>query len=208
MGLSAELRASTHALHVQAERTGMMARIFHSQATRRGYALFLRNLWPVYAALEAGLERHRATPGVGRFARPETYRTDELAADLAALEMGDLAMLPAGEAYAASVSQAAEGDGIGLIGHAYTRTLGDLSGGQIMRRLLGRSLDLGEATLGFYRFAGIDDMAAYKAGYHTDLDLAGAEIADPGRVVAAAVLAFRLNIDLSAAVAAMDAGAE
>jgi heme oxygenase len=145
---------------------------------------------------------------VGRFARPETYRSAELAADLAALGMDNLAMLPAGEAYAGCVRRAAEADGTALIGHAYTRTLGDLSGGQIMRRLLGRSLNLGDATLGFYHFGGIGDIAAYKAGYHAELDLAGTEIAEPGRVLEAAVLAFQLNIDVSAAVAAMDAGAE
>jgi heme oxygenase len=36
--------------------------------------------------------------------------------------------------------KAAEGDGTRLIAHAYTRYLGDLSGGQILQRLLARSL--------------------------------------------------------------------
>ncbi len=206
-GLPAQLRAATHRLHVQAERTGMMARIFHKQATRPGYALLLRNLLPAYQALEAGLEQHRHTPGVGRFARPEAYRAATLLADLEALGGNALPLLPSGQLYADCVTRAAQGDGAGLIGHTYTRTLGDLSGGQIMPRLLSKSLDLGEAELGFYRFAAIEDIALYKAGYHADIEQAEAEITNAAVVIEAAVLAFEMNIAVSDAVAAWDAGA-
>lgn len=194
-----------------AERSGMMARIFRKQATRVGYALFLRNLLPAYQALEHGLEQNRGCPGVCRFARPETYRSEALQADLHAMMGADwakLELLASGQAYAAHVRMAADGDGSGLIGHAYTRTLGDLSGGQMMQGLLATSLDLDARALGLYRFAGIDDIASYKAAYHADLNRAGTEIADPDVAISAAVVAFRMNIEVSAAVAEMDAGAE
>ena len=86
---------------------------------------------------------------------------------------------------------------------AAVRTLGDLSGGQIVGDLLRRSLGLPEEALSFYRFSAIADIAAYKTDYRQALDAAGAEIADPAAVVAEAALAFRLNIALSEAVAAL-----
>ena len=209
-GLAARLWAETKALHVQAERGGIMARILRGQASRDSYALLLRNLLPAYLALEHGLERHRDTPGVRRFARPETYRAASVVADLRALAgprwESSLALLPEGVRYGECVGEAAEGDGARLIAHAYTRYLGDLSGGQIMQKLLVKSLALTPEMLSFYRFAQIEDIAAFKAVYHADLDAAGQEIDSPGRVPAEGALAFRLNMAVSDAIAAIDQG--
>lgn len=205
-GLAANLWSETKALHVQAERSGVIGRILHNTAHRHEYAVFLRNLLPAYLALEQGLERHRDTLGARRVAKPETYRAAALAADLFALAGEDwasaLPLLPEGIAYGEAVLAAGEDDGALLIAHAYARTLGDLSGGQIMQKLLGRTLRLGADALSFYRFAGIADIGAFKAAYHTELDAAGREIADPAAVVAEAALAFRLNIALSEALPA------
>lgn len=206
-GLSGQLWAATRLLHTSAERSGIIARLLRGQATRRGYALLLRNLLGAYVALESGLEAHRDTPGVFRLARPETYRSVAIATDLRALAGEDwaasLPLLPEGERYAIAVAQAAEVNGARLIAHAYVRTLGDLSGGQIVGDLLRRSLGLPEEALSFYRFSAIADIAAYKTDYRQALDAAGAEIADPAAVAAEAALAFRLNIALSEAVAAL-----
>lgn len=210
LGFAARLWAETKALHVQAERSGMMATILRGRGSRRGHALMLRNLLPAYVALEEGLQRHRASPVVGVFARPETYRVPALMSDLEALEGASwqdrLALLPEAEAYAAAVTRAAEGDGAALIAHAYTRTLGDLSGGQIMQSVLARTLGLGPEALAFYRFDGIADIASYKKRYHRDLDLAGERIGNPARVLAEAMEAFVHNIAVSDAVEARAAG--
>ena len=76
----------------------------------------------------------------------------------------DIPLLAAGEIYADRIAKAAEGDGARLIAHAYTRYLGDLSGGQILQRLLARSLELRPAELSFYDFPRFPDLAALKAG--------------------------------------------
>lgn len=118
---------------------------------RHAYALWLRNLFPVYRRLEQSLEPlHRASV-VGRFAQPALFRTAALEADLMGLSgpdwSGRLALLPASRAYAERIEAAGQGDGTRLIAHAYVRYLGDLSGGRILRRLLARTLGLDEATL-------------------------------------------------------------
>ena len=97
------LRERTHALHIRAERSGIVNDVLCGKASRYGYALFLRNLLPAYRQMEAGLEQHRETPGVQAFARREVYRAQALEADLQALYGSEwarsLALLPAGKQY-------------------------------------------------------------------------------------------------------------
>eukprot|EP01037_Dinobryon_pediforme_P011483 gene11483-11579_t len=107
VGFAARLWSATKALHVQAERSGMMARILRGQADREGYALLLRNLLPAYEAMERGLEAHARSASVGLFALPETYRAVALRDDLAAIAGAGweaaLTLLPEAEAYALAV---------------------------------------------------------------------------------------------------------
>ena len=202
--LANSLRERTHALHTRAERSGIINDVLCGKASRYGYALLLRNLLPAYRQMEAGLEQHRETPGVQAFARREVYRAQALEADLQALYgvewARSLALLPAGEQYGLRVAVAAEGDGGQLIGHAYARYLGDLSGGQIMRRLLARAPGLGSHELSFYDFPDIGDVGAFKLNYRNALDQVAAEIADTESIVLGATSAFELNIAVSEAV--------
>jgi heme oxygenase len=200
--LAAALREQTQALHTQAEKTGFVNAILRGQATREGYTLYLRNLLPAYQAIEQGLDRHRDTPGVRQVALPSLYRAAAIEHDLLGLAGEDWAqvpLLPAGQAYADRIVAA---DGVRLIGHAYTRYLGDLNGGQGLKRLLARLLGLGPAALSMYEFPLIPNSRAFTAEYRIRLDLAGQEIDDADAVVDEAVTAFRLNIELSEAVQA------
>lgn len=139
------MRERTRALHRQAERSGIIAAILRGQANHRGYALLLRNLLPIYRALEAGLEHHRRTPGIGPLAQPAVFRARAIACDLDHLYLtagARVPVLPSAERYRLAVADAARGQGARLIAHAYVRYLGDRSGGRVMRGLLARSLRL------------------------------------------------------------------
>jgi heme oxygenase len=193
------LRERTRDLHTRAERSGIVADILRSRATPEGYALLLRNLLPVYQTLEQQLARHAASPQVGAIARPELERAEAIAADLrhfparvAAAEVS-----PATVRYVNAIMMASAGGGSRLIAHAYARYLGDLSGGQILKRLLARSLNLPPAALTFYDFPGITDIAAFKSEYFAAIDRAGDESEDFDAVVEEGALAFQLNIELS-----------
>ncbi len=201
------LHLRTKTLHVEAERTGIIRDLLRGEATREGYVLLLRNLLPAYQAMEQGLERHRGSPALGRLAEYRLDRAPALEADLVAL-CGErwshgLPLLAAGELYAGRIAQAAEDDGTRLIAHAYTRYLGDLSGGQILQRLLARSLELRPSELSFYDFPRFSDLDALKADYRQALDQAGAIAADPQTMIEEGAIAFSLNIDLSCAIKAM-----
>lgn len=203
-GLADTLRDGTRSLHVEAERSGVIRAILRREADIHRYTLLLRNLWTVYVALERGLDRHRRTPGVSLIALPEIYRAPAIEADLNVLCGSSwrqrLALLPAAERYANRVATAGDGEGTRLIGHAYTRYLGDLNGGQIVRQLLTSSLGLDQQSLNFYAFPGISNMDQFRADYRQAYDRAGHAIGHIDQVVDEAKIAFQHNIELSEAV--------
>ncbi|WP_061025539.1 biliverdin-producing heme oxygenase [Bradyrhizobium sp. CCH5-F6] len=194
----------TKALHAEAERTGIIRSLLRGEASRTGYILLLRNLLPAYRAMEHGLERHSGSPGIELLSSFRLARAHAIESDLATLcgerWIEDVPLLAAGEIYAERVAHAADGDGMRLIAHAYTRYLGDLSGGQILQRLLARTLKLRPSELTFYDFPHFADLELLKADYRRALDEAGAIAPDPQVVVEEGAIAFSMNIDLSCAV--------
>jgi len=202
---AATLRDGTAAVHREAERTGLIADLIRGRATRHGYALLLRNLVPVYTALETALEAHRETPVVSIFADPRLRRLQPLQRDLVALVgegwAGSCPLLPQAQAYAAAV-EAARADAPRLLAHAYARYLGDLSGGQILKPVLARTLGLGPEMLGFYDFPALADVVATKAAIRDAIDAIPADDAAAASIVTEAVSAFRHNIAVSEAVQA------
>ena len=209
---AAILRERTAGVHREAERAGVIADLIRARATRRGYALLLRNLAPAYTALEAALEAHGTASPLGALADPRLRRLPALARDIAALAGADwardLPILPEAEAYAAAIV-AAQNDAPRLVAHAYARYLGDLSGGQILKPVLARTLGLGAEALAFYDFPELDDVAATKEAIRATLDAIPTGDAAAAAVVDEAVAAFRHNIAVSEAVqdAAMQAAA-
>lgn len=198
------LRERTADLHTKAERSGIIADILHGRADRDGYVLMMRNLLPVYQALEQGLQRRIASPVVAPVARSELARANAIEADLAALaaDWSTWPVLPEAGYYVDAIVRSAEGDGSRLIAHAYARYLGDLSGGQILKKLLARSLALPPDALSFYTFAAIGDLTQFKGDYRAAIDRAGDEVADLEAVVEEGARAFELNIALSTALQA------
>ena len=198
------LRERTRDLHTQAERSGIISDILRGHATRDGYVLLLQNLLPVYVTLEKHLTIHAASTLLGPMVRPELMRAAAIEADLRSLsaKTAELQELRATANYVDAIEQASSGDGSRLIAHAYARYLGDLSGGQIVKRLLARSLHLEPAALTFYDFPAISDIATFKSEYRAAIDRVGDECEDFDAVVEESALVFELNIELSTAVQA------
>jgi len=201
--LADRLRRHTRPFHRRAERSGVTRDILEGRASREAYALFLSGLLPVYRQLESGLECHRHKAFIGSLAEPAIYRSDAIASDLTilygTLHADDFSALPAARRYAARVAAAADTDPARLIGHAYTRYLGDLNGGRILRKLLIGSLQLEPAALSFYDYPDIE-LETFGLHYRSRIDAVAREIHDIDRVVDEAVIAFQLNIELSIAV--------
>ena len=203
-GFAATVRERTKLVHREAERAGFIADLLQGRAATTGYALFLRNLHPAYAAMEPALTAWADHPLAGAFADPRLHRLEALSADLRALAGADwaaLPLLPEATAYAEAILAAAP-DPARLAGHAYARYLGDLSGGQILKPLLARMLGLGPDALAFYDFPDFADLAAPKLALRAALDDVPVASDAAQALCSEAILAFRHNIAVSEAVQA------
>ena len=82
-----------------------------------------------------------------------------------------------------------------LLSHAYTRYLGDLSGGKVLSRIAPRALNLSEHNgLQFYQFESIPSAKLFKDKYRTALDELVLRRDQIGRLVAETNVAFALNM--------------
>ena len=210
--LSARLRAQTWPAHRQVESTPFVRTMLRGGLSLPAYCLLLASLHPIYAALEAGLQRHAGRPDLAAICTEPLWREPALADDLAALHGADwreaLAAQPQALAYAGHLRTLADGAPALLVAHAYVRYLGDLSGGQALRRIVAGSLDLaGDAGTRFYDFGSAAQATALAGRLRTALDRIDTDEATHDAIVREAEQAFarheRLFGELEAARAAL-----
>lgn len=193
------IRTASHEQHTEAETSSFMGDLLGGRLGVDAYARYTEQLWFVYRALEDGAEALRSDPVAGPFIQPELFRTTALEQDLAHLRGPDwragVSPLPATVAYAERVAECARDWPAGYVAHHYTRYLGDLSGGQIIR-------DKAEKTWGFerkgdgvrfYVFEQISNPAAFKREYRELLDAVDADDLEKQRIVDECKRAFALN---------------
>ncbi|MBA4864782.1 biliverdin-producing heme oxygenase [Streptomyces sp. PSKA54] len=193
------IRTASHDAHTEAETTTFMSDMLGGRLGVDAYARYTEQLWFVYEALESGAQRLADDPVAGPFLRPELLRLAALERDLAHLRgagwRSTLAALPATKAYAARVADCARTWPGGYVAHHYTRYLGDLSGGQIIRDKAERTWGFSRKGDGvrFYVFEGITNPAAFKRGYREMLDRVRVDDLEKQRIVAECKRAFALN---------------
>lgn len=193
--LAERLRAATRSLHGEVERAGVMRMLLQGDLPRASYCALLANLHVVYGALETGLLQHAAHRQLAPLVRPELFRVAALECDLAQIHgsawTAAIKRLPAAMRYAGHLEQLAECTPTLLAAHAYVRYLGDLNGGQVLARVVARSLKLTAGTgVAFYDFGGRDQAALLACGLRAGLDrIAGSE-AEAQAIVAEACDGF------------------
>ncbi|MFE4047795.1 heme oxygenase (biliverdin-producing) [Streptomyces sp. YIM B13518] len=199
---SALIRTASHEQHVEAETSTFMSDLLGGRLGVDAYARYTEQLWFVYEALESGARGLTSDPVAGPFVRPELFRLPSLERDLAHLRgpgwRAGLTALPATRAYAARVTECARTWPSGYVAHHYTRYLGDLSGGQVIRGRAERTWGFARKGDGvrFYVFEEIPNPAAFKRGYRELLDAVPVDDLERQRVVAECKRAFTLNTDV------------
>ena len=199
--LAQALKSGTCSHHVAAERAGLMRYLLQGRIDRRSYCSLLRNLYELYAALEFALTKHRAHACVAHVVQPQLFRTAALAADLHHLHghrwIDDLEIIGSARRYVDRLREIEILRPELLTAHAYVRYLGDLSGGQILKRIVRQSLSLspimGTRFLDFGEPTQAETMAQ---DFRAALDSIAVDQLAMSDIVAEAQLSFVMHINM------------
>lgn len=199
--LSVALRETTSAAHASAENSTFITDLMEGRACRRAFVALAVQQYVIYRAMEDVISAHYGDhPLLAGVHDPRLARVSALESDLTALvgpdfavrlAAGTLPICPATVAYATILRERHSPERI-LANH-YVRYLGDLSGGQVIARLVQRHYGIGDEALAFYRFDGIEKLKPYKDDYRAALDAIAMTDAQRSATLAAAVEAFALN---------------
>lgn len=195
---SERLRELSWADHGRAETAAVLRDLFSGELERERYTQMVGQLFLVYDALEDVGDALRDDPIAGDFVTDALTRRPALIADLEVLEGAVRAEPPAPlaatAAYCERIRAVADWPG-GFVAHHYTRYMGDLSGGQVMRGAAARAYGLtGDAGLAFYDFPLIPDLKEFKDVYRRRLDAAPWDDDEQDRIGAEVLAAYAHNV--------------
>ncbi|MCT7952487.1 heme oxygenase (biliverdin-producing) [Ancylothrix sp. C2] len=199
--LATKLREGTKKSHSMAENVGFVKCFLKGVVEKNSYRKLVGNLYFVYSAMEEEMERHRNHPIVSKIYYPELNRKASLEQDLAyyygANWRDQVVLSSAGQAYVERIREVSATAPELLVGHSYTRYLGDLSGGQILKGIAVRAMNLseGEGTA-FYEFKDIADEKAFKTTYRQSMDELPIDEATADQIVDEANDAFGMNMKM------------
>jgi len=188
---SARLRSATIAHHSAAETSPFMAGLLDGSLSRTDYAALVVQLQQIYGALDQTSGQHRGDSTYGPFFDPRLDRTESLIADTAALGQS----APVEQATQSYVERiiGVSGDPLLLLAHHYTRYLGDLSGGQAIAAVLGRTIGLtAQDGLAFYQFD-LGPLPKHKGAYRDRLDSLLLTDDEQQRFIGEVLTAYTLN---------------
>ncbi|MEG4305906.1 heme oxygenase (biliverdin-producing) [Microcoleus sp. D3_18a_C4] len=202
--LSTRLREGTMQSHTTAENTAFMKCFMKGIVEREPLRKLFADLYFVYSALETALQSHVNHPIIGTLYFPELNRTENLACDLAFYYgenwREEITASPAGSVYRDRIQTLSATDPVLLIAHAYTRYMGDLSGGQSLKNVIRSALSLPpDQGTNFYEFSQISTPEArreFKERYRQTFDEFPVDADTIERIVAEANTAFTLNQDV------------
>ena len=194
--LAAQLKLGTKKSHTAAENTKFVGSFLRGVVSRDSYRVLIANFYFVYRAMEEQLFKYKDPPCIKPIYFTELHRTDALAKDCEYFYGTNWkTIIQPSEATQQYVNRIREVEPDTLVGHHYTRYLGDLSGGQILATIAGNALDLtSENGLAFYDFPDIDDKSNFKTNYRAALDTLPLDMHDINKIIAEANFAFRLNM--------------
>ncbi len=206
MGLALQLREATTENHKRAEGASFIKDLMQGRVDREMYARHISTLYDMYLALEEGMQAAKDHPTLGAFHFDELWRADSLAADLKffsgddILEKRDAEQGAGTRKYCEHLRKISGESPELLVAHAYVRYLGDLSGGQMIKKTVARNLGLadepGAAGMTFYEFPKIEDANAFKNEFRARLDAFQPANVTLEQVIDEARLAFDLNGEL------------
>nr|XP_010307527.1 PREDICTED: heme oxygenase 1 [Balearica regulorum gibbericeps] len=201
--LSELMKEATKEVHEQAENTPFMKNFQKGQVSLHEFKLVTASLYFIYSALEEEIERNKNNPVYAPVYFPaELHRKAALEKDLEYFYGSNWRReIPCPEAtqkYVERLHNVGKNYPELLVAHAYTRYLGDLSGGQVLKKIAQKALQLpstGEG-LAFFTFDGVSNATKFKQLYRSRMNALEMDLATKKRVLEEAKKAFVLNIQV------------
>ena len=198
MKFSKEIKEGTKKSHSAAENTAFVKSFLRGVISKESYRTLVSDLYFVYSALEEDFRIFKNDPVLGALYLPELERVTALETDLryyyGPIWRSIVEPSEACQRYVNRIHEVAKTEPELLIGHHYTRYLGDLSGGQILKGIAQKALNLKDEGLSFYEFGKIDDAKIYKTKYRSILDELPLTESQQNSIITEANYAFRLNM--------------
>ncbi|KAJ1174099.1 hypothetical protein NDU88_005922 [Pleurodeles waltl] len=175
--LSEALKEAIQEVHQQAQDTEFMRSFLKRQLSLDQYKLVMSSLYFVYDALEEEIERNKNHPGYAPVYFPaELHRKAALEHDLEYFYgpqwRQEIPCPKATRKYVDRLHYVGQQMPEILVAHAYTRYLGDLSGGQVLKRIPQKVLQLptsGEG-LAFFTFDDVSSPTKFKQLYRAHMN--------------------------------------
>ena len=198
---SKELKEGTSKSHSAAENTKFVSAFLKGCVDPEEYRKLITNFWYVYETMETLIQKsgdpyvkvlHAWSPLLNRTAFIER----DLRYFYGPMWRGQQVPSEACNTYCYRLNEIAEKDPYLLLAHHYTRYIGDLSGGQILKGIAAKALpDLPQGEgLHFYDFPRIEDPKAWKTEYRAVLDSLELDESQRNALITEANYAFRLNM--------------
>ncbi|MDT9199794.1 heme oxygenase (biliverdin-producing) [Limnospira fusiformis KN01] len=201
VNLATQLREGTKKSHTMAENVGFIKCFLRGTVEKTSYRKLAGNLYFVYTAMEEEMDRHKNHPVLSKLYFPEFNRKSAIEQDLlfyyGSNWREEVQPSEAAQTYVARIREISEQDPVLLISHLYTRYLGDLSGGQILKGIAQTAMNLsdGQGTQ-FYEFDEIPDEKEFKNNYRQIMNDLPIDQETADRIVEEANAAFGMNMKM------------
>lgn len=199
--LAEKLRIGTTKSHSMAENVSFVKSFLGGVVDKKSYRKLLGNLFFIYSAIEEEIEANKDHEVIKFIYYPELYRKKSLINDLK-YYYGDnwfqlIQPSVATQLYVDRIHKISYNSPELLIAHSYTRYIGDLSGGQILKKIAKSAMNLPE-NLGssFYDFDLIKDEKLFKNQYRNSLNNIPLNQLEVDQIISEANVAFSLNMKI------------
>ena len=199
--LAAQLREGTSKAHSMAENVSFVKSFLGGVIDKDSYRKLVSNLYFVYSAMEEAMEKNKNNPFIQPIYFTELNRRQSLEQDLSYYYGPNwqtvISMSEATQNYVNRIKIVSEERPELLVAHAYTRYLGDLSGGQLLKKIAQRAMNLSDGKgLAFYEFSEVKDEQEFKQNYKKALDSLVLDSVLTDQIVAEANVSFTMNMKM------------
>lgn len=199
--LAKQLREGTTKSHSMAENVSFVKSFLGGVVDKKSYRKLVANLFFIYSAIEEQIEKNKDHEAVKFIYFTELFRQSSLSEDLRyyyGLNWVDqITPSSATKLYVNRINSIGIDQPELLIAHAYTRYIGDLSGGQILKKIAVNAMNLtNNMGVSFYDFKAIEDEKVFKEEYRKALNNIPLSENQISQIITEANIAFNLNMQI------------